>query len=230
MTPNFDSGGTFVNYTLDGQDYTGTVNQLRNAGRPLQGGDIIWDDIDGDFDITTTDRQVIGNGVATTFGGFSNDFRYGNFGMSFLFDYNFGNDIYRRYDEARNDLNSSNETPGPDRINNAWLEQGDITVYPRLNRVPQNRERPNSFFVTPGDYIKLRFVRFTYDMPKTAIDQIGVFKAMSFNLSFNNLATWTNYIGYNPELGSRGNPLQPGVDNLRYPNKREVIFGMRVQF
>ena len=230
LTPNFDSGGTFVNYTLDGQDYTGTVNQLRNAGRPLQGGDIIWDDIDGDFDITTTDRQVIGNGVATTFGGFSNDFRYGNFGMSFLFDYNFGNDIYRRYDEARNDLNSSNETPGPDRINNAWLEQGDITVYPRLNRVPQNRERPNSFFVTPGDYIKLRFVRFTYDMPKTAIDQIGVFKAMSFNLSFNNLATWTNYIGYNPELGSRGNPLQPGVDNLRYPNKREVIFGMRVQF
>mgnify|MGYP003671210375 CR=1 FL=1 len=229
LTPNFDGSGTFVNYTLNGQDYTGAVRQLRNAGRTLEGGDIIWDDIDNDLDITATDRQVIGNGVADMFGGFSNDFRYKNFGMSFLFDFNFGNDIWRRYDELRNDLNSSNETPGPDRINGAWKEQGDITVYPRLNRVPQNRERPNSFFVTSGDFIKLRFVRFTYDMPKDFTQKVGWIRSMSLNLSFNNIATWTNYIGYNPELGSRGNPLQPGRDNLRYPNKTDIILGLRVQ-
>ncbi|PQB08937.1 hypothetical protein BST83_00850 [Polaribacter filamentus] len=230
LTPNFDGDGAFVDYSLNGQDYTGSVTQLRNAGRTLEGGDIIWDDIDGDFDITATDRQVIGNGVATMFGGFSNDFKYKNFGMSILFDYSFGQDIWRRYDELRNDLNSGNETPGPDRINGSWREQGDITVYPRMNRVPQNRERPNSFFVTSGDFIKLRFVNFTYDMPKTFTQKVNWLKTMSLNLSFNNIATWTNYIGYNPELGSRGNPLQPGVDNLRYPNKTDIILGLRVKF
>ncbi|NER17831.1 SusC/RagA family TonB-linked outer membrane protein [Spongiivirga citrea] len=230
LTPNFDAAGTFVNYTLNGSEYTGDVNQLRNAGRTLEGGDIYWDDIDNDFDITVDDRQILGNGLPTTFGGFSNDFTYKDLSLSFLLEYSFGNDIYRRYDEQRNDLNSSNETPGSDRILNAWLNPGDITVYPRLNRVPQNRERPNSFFVTDGSYIKLRFVRFNYNLPKRIIDKVGWAKRLSFNMSLNNFLTWTNYPGYNPELGSRGNPLQPGLDQLRYPNEREVILGVNLQF
>uniref|UniRef100_UPI004047A9F0 SusC/RagA family TonB-linked outer membrane protein n=1 Tax=Mariniflexile sp. TaxID=1979402 RepID=UPI004047A9F0 len=230
LTPNFDENGTFTSYSLNGQAYTGNVSQLTNEGVILKGGDFIWDDLNGDLDITTEDRQVIGNGVAKTFGGFSNDFRYKNFSMSFLFDYSFGNDIHRRYDEVRNGLFSSNATPSPDYINNSWREQGDISVYPILKQLSQQRERPNSLYVVPGDYIKLRFVRFNYDMPKIFTDRVDWVKAISFNLSFNNLATWTNYTGYNPELGSRGNPLEPGVDILRYPNKRDIIFGMRVQF
>lgn len=226
LTPNFNASGEFVNYTLNGQEYTGDFNQLENANNVLQGGDIIWDDVDGDFNITADDRQIIGNGLPKFFGGFSNEFIYKNLSLSFLFDYTLGNDIYRRWDEQRNDLNSSNETPGPDRIENAWMNPGDITVYPRLNREPQNRERPNSFFVTDGSYIKLRFVRLNYNMPTQLIDRLGWLKGMSFNVSLNNFFTWTNYPGYNPELGNRGNPLQPGLDQLRYPNEREIILGL----
>lgn len=230
LTANFTQEGDFVNYTLNGSEYTGTVNRLRNAGRVLQGGDIIWEDLNGDFDINIADKQIIGNGLPTLFGGFTNDFTYKGFSLSFLFDFTFGNDIWRRYDETRNDLNSSNETPGPDRIEGAWQNPGDITEYPRLNRVPQNRERPNSFFVNKGDYIKLRFVRLNYNLPKVLLNRLGWIKKLSLNLSFNDFATWTNYAGYNPELGSRGNPLQPGRDDLRYPNSRSVIAGIRVQF
>lgn len=230
LTPNFDAGGEFVNYTLNGQEFTGNVNQLRNDGRVLEGGDIFWDDIDGDFVITNDDRQVIGNGLPLAFGGFFNDFTYKTISLSFLLDYTLGNDIWRRWDELRNDLNSANETPGPDRIEGAWLNPGDITVYPRLNRVPQNRDRPNSFFVTDGGFIRLRFVRLGYDVPKSALEQLGFLKQCLFFVSGNNLLTWTNYPGYNPELGTRGNPLQPGLDNLRFPNDREVIFGINLKF
>lgn len=230
LTPNFDSDGAFVNYTLNGQEYTGTVNQMRNAGQVLRGGDIIWDDVSGDYDITVDDRQIIGNGLPKYFGGFSNDFTYKNFSFGFLLDYTFGNDLYRNYDEARNDLNSANETPGPDRIEGAWRNPGDITEFPRLARVAQNRERPNSFYVTPGDYIRLRYVRFEYRLAPDYLNRIDWINAVSFNLSFNNWYTWTNYVGYNPELGSRGNALQPGIDNLRYPNTRDIILGLRVQF
>jgi hypothetical protein len=109
------------------------------------------------------------------------------------------------------------------------MNPGDITEYPRLNRVPQNRERPNSFFVTDGSYIKLRFVRLNYSMPRQLIDRLGWLKGMSFNVSLNNFFTWTNYPGYNPELGNRGNPLRPGLDQLRYPNEREIILGLSFQ-
>ena len=230
LTPNFDGANNFLGYSLNGEVYTGEdVMQLKNAGQVLVGGDIIWEDLDGDFDITATDRQVIGNGLPDFFGGFSNDFTYKDFGLSFLFDYSYGQDIYRRWDELRNDLNSSLETPGPDRIEGAWKEQGDVTVYPRLTRVNQNRERPNSFFVTPGDFIKLRFIRLNYDMPRTLLGKIKGIDRVSVNLAVNNVLTWTNYIGFNPELGNRGNPLTPGQDNLRYPNDREIILGLKFQ-
>lgn len=230
LTPNFDASGAFTNYTLNGQEFTGDFNQIRNDGRVAEGGDIIWEDVDGDFVITNEDRQVIGNGLPTAFGGFTNDFKYKDISLSFLFDFTLGNDTWRRWDEARNDLNSGGETPGPNRIENAWSNPGDITVYPRLNRVPQNRDRPNSFFVTDGSFIKLRFVRLGYDLPKSILDDLGFLKKCSFFISGNNLLTWTNYPGFNPELGTRGNPLQPGVDNLRFPNDREVIFGMNLKF
>ncbi|TKD63559.1 TonB-dependent receptor [Flavobacterium sp. ASW18X] len=230
LTPNFDADGEFTNYTLNGQEFTGDVNQIRNDGRVAQGGDIIWDDVDGDFVITNEDRQVIGNGLPTAFGGFNNDFTYKDISLSFLFDFTLGNDTWRRWDELRNDLNSANETPGPDRIEGSWQNPGDITAYPRLNRVPQNRDRPNSFYVTDGSFIKLRFVRLGYNVPQSALDRLGFLKKCSFFISGNNLLTWTNYPGYNPELGTRGNPLQPGLDNLRFPNDREVIFGMNLKF
>ncbi|KQC31305.1 SusC/RagA family TonB-linked outer membrane protein [Flagellimonas eckloniae] len=230
LTPNFDGSGNFANYTLNGQEFTGNVNQIRNDGRVAEGGDIIWDDVDGDFVITNEDRQVIGNGLPTAFGGFSNDFKYKDISLSFLFDFTLGNDLWRRWDETRNDLNSSNETPGPDRIEGAWLNPGDVTVYPRLTRVPQNRDRPNSFFVSDGGFIKLRFVRLGYDLPQKVLERISFLKKCSFFVSGNNLLTWTNYKGFNPELGTRGNPLQPGVDNLRFPNDREVILGLNLKF
>jgi len=63
LTPNFDGAGNLLFYTLNGADYGGEISQMTNAGQVLQGGDIIWEDLDGNFDITAVDRQVIGNGL-----------------------------------------------------------------------------------------------------------------------------------------------------------------------
>jgi hypothetical protein len=147
-----------------------------------------------------------------------------------LFDYSLGQDIYRAYDELRNDLNSANETPGPDRILGAWRDPGDITVYPRLNRVGQNRLRPNSFFVTDGSYIKLRYIRLNYDLPSKIVDKLPGVTSVGFSFAINNALTWTNYPGYNPEIGNRDNNLIVNRDLLRYPNDREIILGLKVQF
>ena len=230
LTPNFDDNGDLVNYTLNGQEYTGEVKQLARSGKVLLGGDIIWEDLNGDFEIDDNDdRQVIGNGLAKYFGGFYNELTYRNFSLSFLLDYNFGNDIFSDYDQGRNDLNSSNETPSPERIEGAWFQPGDVVEYAKLDR---NRRftngLTNSAYVSQGDFIKLRNIRFAYQLDKRLLDNIGFVDNLSIDLSVNNLLTWTNYRGYNPELGTRGEPLQPGLDELRYPNKTDFIIGVRI--
>ena len=232
LTPIFDDGGKFQKYQLNGTDYAGTINRLKVGAITLLGGDIRWEDRNNDFQIDgVNDRSVLGNGLATHFGGLFNEFKYKNLSLSFLFDFNFGNNIFRNYDQQRNDLNSTGETPSPERIKGAWLKPGDVAEYASLGQTrTQNRLGPNSQYISKGDYIKWRNVRLNYVLPKSMLKQLKVVNRMSFYVSVNNLVTLTNYIGFNPELGSRGNPLQPGHDNLRYPNKRDFIGGLSVQF
>lgn len=232
LTPNFDDNNNFVDYSLNGETYTGTVNQLKWANTVLRGGDIIWEDQNDDFNIeATNDRVTIGNGLIDFNGGFRNLFEYKDLSLSFLFDFSFGNDIYRNYDHVRDKSTSSSYTPGPERIDNAWQEQGDLTNFPILlsNRA-QNRTGYDSNYVSQADYIRLQNINLAYRFPKKVLNKIGFVESLSLNAVVNNVVTFTNYEGYNPSLGFRGNPLQPGWDSLRYPNKIEYVFGLVAQF
>lgn len=233
LQANFDENDNFRNYTLNGQVYTGNIKQHTFAGnRVLGGGDIIWEDQDGDFDINlTNDRTIIGNGLAEYIGGFRNQFKYKNLSLSFLLNFNFGNDIYRGYDQTRNKAGNSVYAPGPDRIEDAWIRPGDVTRYPSLevSRV-QNRTGFDSDYVSQGDFIRLQNVVLGYDFSEEVLDKVKIFKSLSMSVIANNLLTLTNYEGYNPELGFNGNALTPGFDNLRFPNKTSILFSLRAQF
>lgn len=230
LTPVFDDGGKFSKYTFNGADYTGKVNKLRVGSTILQGGDIYWADLNNDFAIDgQNDRTVIGNGTAKYFGGFNNDFRYKGISLSILVDYNFGNNIYRQYDWLRNDLNSANETPSPDRIDQSWRKQGDIAPFATLDRARTNNALgPNSQYISKGDYIRWRSMRLNYNLPQSFYKKMKWVSNISLNFSVNNLFTLTNYPGYNPDLGS-SNPLQTGYDTLKYPNRRDFIMGLKFQ-
>jgi len=245
LFPNFDANGFFLgSYNRgNGEPYPadGEIRKLvhRSSRNVLRGGDYIWDDTNNDGFIDSDDEQILGNGLATVFGGFNHDIRYKNWTLSTSFDYSFGNDITRRYDHDRNSLRASVLTVSPDRLENAWREQGDIAQWPTLQRGGarnQNRfdfsgSTSNSSFVSDGSFIKWRYVRLGYKFPKDILQSLDLgLNNLSLNLAVNNLLTWTNYIGYNPEFGSRGNPLTPSEDSLRYPNDREFILTLRAQF
>jgi len=189
--------------------------------------------------IDNNDITKLGNGIANVYGGFSNDLKYKAFTLSTLFDYSFGNEIYRAYDHDRNSFRATTQTPDPNRIEQAWQKQGDIAIYPVIEtaaRRPQNRfdfasNTANSLYIEDGSFIRWRYVRLGYAVPKKILTNLNIgLTNLSANIQVNNLLTWTNYTGYNPEFGSRDNVLQPSVDNLRYPSDREVLLSLKVQF
>ena len=57
-------------------------------------GVVKYKDVDGDGKITTGDRTVIGNGTPKWYGGITNTFSYKGVDLSFMFQFNYGNDVY----------------------------------------------------------------------------------------------------------------------------------------
>lgn len=102
-----ESLGLIYGYEFDGiyqadDFYTNTNGQLvlrritdntRYSGG-VKPGVVKYKDQDGDGKITTADRTVIGNAMPKWFGGITNTLEYKGIDFSFMFQFNYGNDIY----------------------------------------------------------------------------------------------------------------------------------------
>lgn len=228
LTPVFDNG-TFKGYTYQGKAYTGKVNQLYTNGSLLKGGDMIWQNTKKDSVIDDNDRIILGNAQPKWIAGISNVITYKQFSLSFAWYISWGGQIFN---QARVDLNSnatSNVTPEPDYIHGAWWHQGDVTIYPVAKNLTVNNGRDgSSLYLEDASYIRLRNVRFNYVVPPKVLSKLKL-NSLSVFIYGNNLLTWTKYKWYDPEI-SLGSALTPGVDNGRYPRKREVGAGINIYF
>ena len=96
---------------------------------------------------------------------------------------------------------------------------------------------PSDLFVEDGSYTKLREVSLGYRWSPHVgrrIPGLGGFSSIGFSVTGRNLLTWTDYRGYDPEVGKTGGDTGSSaiarVDGYSYPNFRtwtaaiEVIF------
>ena len=232
LTTSVNSQGD-TSYSLNGKPYSGPRQAITTNGIQLGGGDAIWDNLgpNGHRDsiIDDRDRQVIGNAIPKWFGDLTNQFTYKQFSLSFNFYISWGNQLYNAEFFSMNQLSATNNTPTPDFIHKAWLNKGDVTMYPKIavNSGTGNTTNISSLYVQDASFIRLRNARFTYQLKDLAsslkMNNVSIF------MFGNNLALWTKYKGYDPEI-SFGSILTPGYDLGRYPRKRELGIGLNIIF
>ena len=182
--------------------------------------------------IGDADRMNLGKALPTTYFGWQNTITYKAFSLSFSFYGSFGNKIYDKMSYDMNQFSSSNHTPLAHYIYPIWKYQGQITTMYKGTNATQgvkNARVLSSQYLHSGDYLRLDNVRFTYRMPRKISAK---FLATDFNVYVygKNLATWTNYPGFDPSNISNSNPLQPGIDGGRYPRSKELGFGFNLTF
>tara|TARA_R110002051_G_scaffold202911_1_gene269423 strand:+ start:3339 stop:6707 length:3369 start_codon:yes stop_codon:yes gene_type:complete len=233
LTPNFAGDGSFSNYTLNGSAYNGAVNQISVGGNVSGGGDYYYSDNDGNFTINDDDRIILGNPYPKYFGGWRNQFKYKNLNFSFLFDYQFDVEVFNSFYSTMSTYTLNSWTPVPYIIYNIYEGPGDTTaLFPDAIR-SQNLladSAPTSYWVENADFIKLRSIKLTYDLPEKWTKKLGL-KRCTFFGSVNNAFTWTNYRGADPEVtGGNANALNSGVDPGRYPRGREYLLGTNINF
>ena len=86
---------------------------------------------------------------------------------------------------------------------------------------------PNNIFVEDGTFTKLREVSLSYRIDQDmmgSIPGLSRFRAIDLSLTGRNLFTWTDYRGYDPEVGKAdgdtGSAALGRVDGYTYPNFR----------
>lgn len=96
---------------------------------------------------------------------------------------------------------------------------------------------PSNAFVEDGSYVKLREVSLRYRFGADMLQNVGVldrFSAITLNLTGRNLVTWTDYRGYDPEVGKSGGDTGSSalarVEGFQYPNFRSWNLGLELNF
>ncbi|OKL39305.1 SusC/RagA family protein [Pontibacter flavimaris] len=175
----------------------------------------------------TADKVVLGSALPKWFGGFDNNFKYGNFDMNVFFRFSGGNKIMNR---TRQDLlNQTFENNGTE-ILGRWQspEKPGDGVTPKLYQgrgvAANNDGQTSTRFVEDGDFLKLSNIAIGYTLPSSVSSKINVQRVRMY-AQLQNAFTITGYDGLDPEVFT-----STGVDFNGNPQQRVISVGLNLGF
>jgi len=218
----------YVNLGIVQSNAEGQSLPSQNGQQP-KAGDLRFADLNGDGVITPADRTIIGNPNPKAFAGVTNNFSYKGVELSVFFQGQFGNQIYnqtRQILESQSDpLNQST------RVLNHWTLTNTNTDIPRpVRNDPNGNNRFSSRWIEDGSYVRLKNVTLAYNFP-TTLSKRAAIQNLRLYVTAQNLITWTNYLGYDPEVNA--DPFSQtgfGRDYGVYPQSRTYTVGINANF
>lgn len=216
-------------YQYSTDNSTGLKNgSIGTNGYTYKGGDLIFEDLNGNNTIDNDDRQIIGNALPKFTGGFNNTISYKNLDLSILMTFSYGNDILNG---TRYSAESGTGFNGSLTLLNRWRNEGDMTDIPKINYIdPAGNRRFSDRWLEDGSYLRAKNVTLGYTLPKDFLRKTSI-KTSRIYLTAQNLFTLTKYTGYDPEASSFNSRVtEIGIDQGTYPQYRALILGLSVGF
>ena len=217
-----DFDGAEGNYVLkDGIPYHTSVNKGN-----IRPGDPKYADINGDGVVNENDRTIIGRGQPIHTGGFNNTFTYGGFDLNVFMTWSYGNDILnanRLVFEAGTVTNTNQQASYAGR----WTPENPASDIPRAGANAMTFY--SSRVVEDGSFLRLNSISLGYKLPDRFVRRCGLASAR-VSVSVNNILTFTNYSGPDPEVSTRSSVLTPGFDWSAYPRAFGITAGIDLSF
>tara|TARA_B100000945_G_scaffold318597_1_gene323815 strand:+ start:1945 stop:5148 length:3204 start_codon:yes stop_codon:yes gene_type:complete len=202
-------------------------------------GDLKIVDSNGDGEVNTLDRTIIGNPNPDFVYGFNINASYKDLSLSMLFNGVEGNQIANG---ATPQLGTAMAEGGnfarnimSDAYFNAWTPENQNTTYPKVGYQKHiNRRTMTDNFLEDGSFLRLNNVTLAYDVPVNQLfTGASAFKPskLSVYITGQNLFTWTDYTGFDPEVTSfMWTGLIQGVDWHSPPNAKNILVGINMNF
>ena len=228
----YKTNGIYQNQGEIDADKTKDVN---SGGR--KPGDIRFVDTDGNGTIDANDKTNIGSPIAGFFYGMNFSAAYKNFDFSMLLQ---GVGDVSLYNAARQTLESMNSGNNQSvTVLNRWTATNPSTTMPRADlNDPNQNARYSDRWIESGAFMRIKNIQIGYNLPKQVLAKFagGVLNSSRIYVGMQNLATFTKYKGYDPEV-TRGNSFQKGEFSLANgqdsggsPQPSIVQFGWQLSF
>ena len=218
----------FFGYKTDGIFQTmDEVNAYTNSTGGLiqpdaRPGFVRFVDVNGDGAITPDDRTNIGNGTPTWTFGLNFNAEWKGFDFNLFLQGVSGADVLDG--TYRSDVYSGNY---PTWMLDRWTGPGTSNKYPMLMLGDDVNWRMSDLYIHDASYCRIKNISLGYTLPKTLTKKFFV-ERLRFFVMAENLATWTKYWGFDPEISSGGTSL--GVDRGIYPQARTYTIGFNITF
>ncbi|WP_299550561.1 TonB-dependent receptor [Seonamhaeicola sp.] len=227
----------FYGYQTDGIFRTQEeVDAYASIQPNAQIGDVRFVDNNGNGTIEADDRAYLGSGQADFSYGINFSLEYKGFDLSGNFFGVQGAEIVNGMSLRLLDVNDYFNAYA-DRMNRFHPVNNPNGTQPRVTLSDANNNlRFSDRYVEDGSFLRLKNLQIGYTLPSNLIEKAGIDK-LRFYVSGQNLLTFTNYKGYDPEIGDltqdAANDVRSlgiGVDLGNYPQPRLYYFGMNINF
>lgn len=218
-------------------------------------GDVKYKDISGpngkpDGVINAYDRTSIGSPMPDFTFGFNNTFSYKNFDLSVFINGMYGNDVMNYTSINLSNMKSiwSNQLGiVRDRAilepidgiyeGNWWEDASNVRVKNSDTNIPRaavsdpnDNDRISDRYIEDGSFIRIKNITLGYTLPERLAKQMHLGRVRAYT-SIENLATFTKYSGFDPEVGASTQSANVfGLDNGRYPSPQVFSLGLNVSF
>ncbi len=219
--------GLFYGWKTDGIFQSGDQMYTIN-GAMSQPGDIKVLDLNGDGQVNLDDRTVIGNPNPDFIYGVNLDFSYKSLSVSALFNGVSGNEIVNGNLYRMGWAEGTYRNVLSDAYHDRWTESNPTNEYPRLGYSANLFGALMDRVIEDGTYLRLNNVTVSYDVPMNSVTFI---ESANVYVTGQNLFTWTDYSGYDPEITSfLYDGLIQGTDWNNKPNSQSFLVGINLNF
>ncbi len=172
-------------------------------------------------------QTVVGDPNPDFYGGWNNRFSYKGFDLDIQCQFVQGGDIYNiaGFFQSVNGDYFDNQTV--DQMN-YWRNPGDITTIPQPRLYEGNGAGKSSRWVQDGSYFRIKSVNLGYNVARKHLQKFYIDNARIY-VAAQNLLTFTNYKGYDPEVNTTytGN-INLGHDFYTPPQASTITFGINI--
>jgi TonB-linked SusC/RagA family outer membrane protein len=224
--------GSFYGYIMDGifMDQPDVDNHAQQSGSAP--GDVKFRDLNADGIINADDQTIIGNPFPDFVYGLNLNLLYKNFDLVVFVHGKQGHNIYNHVwadlNEGEGDNNQTTE------LLNRWTPDNRNTDIPRaITGNPGQNTRPSTRFIEDASFLRIQNIQLGYNVSPELAERLNIDRLRLY-VAAKNLATFTDYRGYNPEIGkldegSRSS-LTRGIDHAMYPIPRTIEAGVQIDF